>query len=255
MLVRDESLREDMNERLAHADRLTSLGETAAKLAHEINQPLAVINMAAENALLEMEGENGDPAYVEARLQAISEQVGRLRELIEHIGSFARRLEPGDQPFDIGEAVSSATKLFASELAKDDIALDLTLSEGPVFTTGKSIHLEQVVVNLISNGRDAILNHAGTAQDAARRVRVLVEASGDHAEISISDTGGGIPEEIRASVFEPFFTTKAAGKGTGLGLSVVERIVTGINGRIGVENTGDGCCFRISLPLNSPADA
>lgn len=249
MGIHDVSQREELQEQLAHAARLTSLGELAAKLAHEINQPLAVINMAAENALLEMESEDGDPDYVEERLNAIVGQIERLRELIEHIRSFSRRYRNDNEFFDVCDVVEAAVQLMESQLELAGIDLNVTMPDDPLWARGLGIHMQQAVVNLISNARDAIEEHDETDPDNLRRIDLSIEPAEDHVSVHVTDSGGGIPDDVKDSIFEPFFTTKAPGKGTGIGLSVVQTIISGLNGQLKVENTNSGCCFTITLPL------
>lgn len=248
MSVRDVSQRHTLESQLAHADRLRTMGEMAASLAHELKQPLSVISMAAENAAIRIE----DAGVVDAphtldQLSVVGSQVARIKALINHIVTFARR-EETEQLFQPEEALNDALLLFRSEFDQLGISLRVHISPDLPPLYGFPIRFGQAIVNLIGNSRDAVLARKERDPNAPCKVTVTLGTEDDWAHLFVQDTGDGIPDEIARTLFEPFVTTKPAGKGTGLGLSIVRSIIDGMNGRVAAENIEDGCCFTVSVP-------
>ena len=158
---------------------------------------------------------------------------------------FGRKAEGKSEPFDICASVREVAVLARTQLQNLDIELEINLAEKEVITTGEKIIFEQVLLNLISNARDAIESKGGPSQ----RIEIGVDVnSKGRAEVTVKDTGGGIPEEILDRLFEPFFTTKEPGKGTGLGLSISYGTISAMSGTLTADNQGEGACFTISLP-------
>lgn len=238
----------DRERQLAHSARLTSMGEMAASLAHEINQPLAVINMASENAAMELETGEPDLAYVEERLHAVVEQVGKLRDLIDHMRTFARKDDGSFGAFDPADSIRGAVKLVEHNFAQAGIVLDVKFLEASPTVHGLPIRLEQALINILTNARDAILEKTARAPDAPRAIHVDCSTDGNALRIAVSDTGGGMPDDVRANLFEPFFTTKKGDKGTGLGMPIALSNITSLGGTIDAENVGEGCRITLSLP-------
>jgi C4-dicarboxylate-specific signal transduction histidine kinase len=222
----------------------------AAGLAHELNQPLGVIQMATGNMLRRIEKHGLDETYAAGKLERIAGQTERASKIIDHMRIFARRDDQRTEPFNLRNAVQSATTMMRAQLSGSGIDLDETLDCKDMQATGSKVMFEQVLVNLLANARDAILERVARDGDATpKRISVSVVTEGDGATIIVSDTGGGMPEEIRARLFEPFFTTKAPGKGTGLGLSISYGIIQNMGGEINASNVNDGSRFTINLPV------
>ena len=228
-----------------HASKLATLGEMATSVAHELNQPLNVIRLAAGNCRMRLGGLPGEHEFFDAKLNRIEEQTARATSIIDHMRMFGRKTLEDATELHVSQVVRNALDLVGEQLRLSDIEIELNLPEDRgERVIGHSIQLEQVILNLLTNARDAILAHSPDK----KRISIRVEKVGEHIVVSMQDTGGGIPDKIRDRVFEPFFTTKEMGKGTGLGLSVSYGIVSDMNGTIQVQNTETGANFEIILP-------
>jgi PAS domain S-box-containing protein len=229
--------------RALQMQRLATLGEMAAGLAHELNQPLAVVNMAAQNAIAMLEG-GGEPAAVVAKLNRMMEQTGRATEIIRNVTMFGRRSSGPAVAARIPDAVDNTLAMLHSRLRAGGIKVRRALPPDLPEAMLALVPLEQVLINLLTNAADAY-----AAADVAERV-IGIEAWREGAEVvlSVADAAGGIPDAVRARIFEPFFTTKAVGQGTGLGLSISYDIVTGAGGSLRVRNQTGGAVFEIRLP-------
>jgi signal transduction histidine kinase len=251
--------------RLAHLDRMASLGTLAAGIAHEINNPLTYV--IANLQLLEEEVPrvfqeilgtaargNGNKPDVSAGVDRLSELGARLRDALEgterirgivlHVKTFSRADDEHKTPLDVRSVLDSSIKVVWSEL-RQRAKLVKDYKHTPLVMANPG-QLGQVFLNLLLNAA-----HAMTEHDPHRntiRVGTDTTATGD-VVIEFSDTGGGIPPEIRHRIFDPFFTTKPLGVGTGLGLSICHGIVGAMRGTITVESeSGKGSTFRVTLP-------
>ncbi len=237
--------------RAAGAARLASLGEMGTGLAHELKQPLAIMSMAAENALGALGRGRVDAAM--ARLRRIVDQAQRAAAIIENLRRFARGGDPGapPEPVPLERAVANALALVGGPLREAGIEVTVALGEPPPVALGQPVSVEQVLVNLLLNAADAL---RGLPPGAARRIRIAALASpdgpaGPMVGLTIADTGGGIPAAILPRLFEPFVSTKDAEHGTGLGLSICHGLVTSMGGAITARNAADGALFSILLPV------
>lgn len=245
----DDTERRDAEQALFDSERMATVGEMAATMAHEIAQPLQVINLATGSAQDELEQAIAaktppDPEYLASKLQRISSQTERASKIISELRSFVRGTSD-DQPvpFDPVVPVKGAIDLTRHALAQMKVTLALpVLGELPP-VLGHVERVEQVLVNLINNARDAgaptIEVTAGLVQRGDRRF----------VRIAIEDTGPGIAADVLPRLFDTFVTTKARGKGTGLGLRICRRIVEEMGGSIAAANreTG-GARFEVLLP-------
>lgn len=230
---------------LIQASKMATLGEMATGVAHELNQPLGVIRMAADNCKRRIKKGSCEPDYLTSKFTRISEQTERASKIIEHMRIFGRKAEGVLEPFDLCASVREAASLAGTQLQTLDIGLEVDLPDEPVTAVGEKVIFEQVLLNLVSNARDAIEGKEGQTH----RIQISVKTSPDGKGIvSVQDTGGGIPEDIQDKLFEPFFTTKEPGKGTGLGLSISYGTIEGMSGTLTAKNQQGGACFTISLP-------
>lgn len=237
-------------EQLVQAAKLATLGQIASEVAHELNQPLSIIRMSAESCL-QSRGPV-EPDALERRLATIVGQVRRMAEIVDHLRSFSR-IEAGEmRPFAPAPVVAAATRLLSPHFQLDGIALTAELDEDCPEICGRPNQLEQVILNLLANARDAV---RAIPRPGQGRVEVSLRAEDGRALLSIKDNGGGVPEAMWPMVFDPFFTTKAEGAGTGLGLSISAGIISGMGGRIDGRNVDGGACFTISLPLHCRTEA
>ena len=253
LVLRDVTERKQVQEQLMQATKLATLGEMAAGLVHELSQPLNIIRLTAEGALLFIERGKGSPEWMGEQFQLVADQAQRTAEIIDDIRIFSRRDTSPLQIFDAIAAVRAAIGVPGSQMRPDDIDLTIALPEGPVPVRGRRVQLEQVIMNLLANAHHAVKEQRERLGDAGwrGRVKVTVTIQGRELRIIVEDNGPGIPPEIRARVFEPFFTTKEAGRGTGLGLSVSFGIINAMGGRLEAKAPASGACFVISLPVDA----
>jgi PAS domain S-box-containing protein len=239
---------------LIQASKLATLGEMASGIAHELNQPLCVVGMAAENSLISMEEGTFDTEFVRKKLRTIVSQRDRMAGIVNHMRLFSRRDITGMELFNPVECVADAVGLVDQQFRTSGIEVKLNLPAACRNVSGHPVQLEQVVLNLLNNARDAILGamkSAGSGQShPAPMVRIsLVDDKRRKAVvISVADNGGGIPEQALERIFDPFYTTKKEGQGTGLGLSISYSIIDAMGGRLKAQNADGGAEFRISVP-------
>ena len=238
---------------LIQVSKLASLGEMATGVAHELNQPLNVIRMAADGVGLMMEKDDLTPEFLKTRMGWISDQTVRAATIVDHLRVFGREASEEIRPVSLREAVVNATGFIQEQLRLHAIFLDLQLPETCRLVNGHIIHLEQVVMNLLTNARDAIEGATGDGQKTIT-VRIEDDPATDVLRLIVEDTGGGIPEGAMPNIFDPFFTTKEIGKGTGVGLSITYGIISNMKGHLQAENTGNGARFIVTLPVATPEE-
>ena len=254
-VIHDISERKIAQMQLMQSARLASLGEMAAGLAHELNQPLNVIRMAADRLLIEMEDGDNAPHMLKRHLGLISEQTQTASAIIDQMRVFGRGDVDEHTNFDPAQVVRHAANLVRDRLRLADIELVKTIPERCPEVRGHPVRLGQVIVNMLNNSRDAIherraRSKADEATDADRiEISVTESAEAGQALISVADNGGGMPEHVIQHIFDPFFTTKDVDKGTGLGLSISFGIIKEMGGNISVENVAGGARFKITLPV------
>lgn len=222
---------------LVQANRLAILGQVAAGVAHEINQPLATIRAYADNARTFLKRQKAEKAR--ENLDHISGLTERIATITEDLKALARKGRMGEEPVRVEDAIEGATLLLRSRFTG---RLDQLVMAGG--SRGLSVHanrlrLEQVLINLFQNALEAIEGRADG------RVEVQVEDEGERVAISVSDNGPGLPAAIADHLFEPFNTSKE--KGLGLGLVIAKDIVADYGGTLDVESSDRGAVFRISL--------
>ena len=241
--LEQERERKEAANQIIQSSKLATLGEMATSVAHELNQPLNVILMAAGNCRRRVSKGTTTPEYVNNKLERIEEQTARAAAIIDHMRMFGREAKEKPQPIDPRTMVTNALELMGEQLRLDGIEIVTELSEDCASTLGHGIQMEQVILNLLANARDAMSESDGEKKIT---LRVFEDYKGVH--MTAEDAGGGIPDEVISRIFEPFYTTKEVGKGTGLGLSVSYGIVREMNGTIVAENIKGGARFTITLP-------
>ena len=243
-VAEDKSRRRVMQ--VIHLNRTATAGALSASVAHELNQPLgAILNYAETADLLLAEGPLNVPLLKEI-IADIRRDDQRASEVIKHLRELLKqRSDMEFQMFDINETINAAIGILEPEAIKRGIALDSKNARVPLPVRADRVQLEQVILNLVANGMDAV------SDCAPDRRRLLIEASPcgkSEGEVVISNSGPGIPKDALKKIFEAFYTTKATG--TGLGLSIARTIVENSGGRIWAENrAGGGAVFRFTLPL------
>ncbi|MEP0848478.1 MAG: hypothetical protein HRF50_16855 [Phycisphaerae bacterium] len=231
--------RERLFEQLRHADRLATIGQLAAGVGHELNEPLG--NVLGFAQLLRKSPELPESANVD--LQKIIDAALHAREVIRKLLLFSRQTPPRRTAVDLNALVRDGLYFLESRCAKHDIRLIRELAPDLPTIVADPGQMQQVLVNLIVN--------AIQAMPGGGRLTVRTVADSDHVTLTVEDTGHGMSAEVARHVFDPFFTTKDVGEGTGLGLSVVHGIVTSHGGSIRVESApGCGARFYVRLPRN-----
>ncbi|MCH7692396.1 MAG: PAS domain S-box protein [Proteobacteria bacterium] len=243
--------------RLVQASKLATLGEMASGIAHELNQPLSVVGMAAELSLMSMEEGEFDTEFVRKKLETIVGQKERMAAIVNHMRLFSRKDKAELESFDPLQSVSGAVRLIGKQFHASGIDLEEDLPVSSRHVSGHPAQLEQVVLNLLTNARDAVIGKMDDGGSGGRRIesKVRVSLVDDKRRktvvISVADNGGGISEPALERVFDPFFTTKTEGHGTGLGLSISYSIIDSMGGRLEARNVNGGATFQISLPVST----
>lgn len=241
---------EEQQQIIVHQSSLTSLGELAAGIAHEINQPMQNISLSAEGMALELEEPMPDVSYLKQSVAEVFEDIGRVRDIVDHIRLFSSGQKDGVwEPFDVSECVRSALAMTGRQLANRQIHLSLDLANG-IRVMGNPHKLEQVVYNLLNNARDAVEEQHSKHPTHPMNISIITNTGGGKAILQVSDNGTGIPSHKLTDVFLPFYTTKQLGKGTGLGLSISHSLVKEMGGNIeAASELGNGTVMKVTLPL------
>jgi len=237
-----------LDERLLQAQKMGAIGQLSAGVAHEINNPLAIIRQEAQwmQTLLQTDHFRGleEAKELYDSLREIIHQVDRGKEITHNLLDFARKRQPVLQAVAVNKLVADMAALVDKEARQKGIKIMQHLAPDlpPVYADAPQ--LRQVILNLLNNAVYAVQRNG--------EVTVTTRLAGENAlEVIISDTGPGIPPEDLPRIFEPFFTTKPPGQGTGLGLAICHGIIEKLGGRITAANrAGQGAEFTIRLPLN-----
>ena len=229
-----------LEQQLIWSDKLSSVGELVAGVAHELNNPLAAVLGFSE---LMLTGEV--PDKIREDLTRIHQEAARCRKVVQNLLTFARRTPFEKELVSINDLLDNALELKSYQLRVDNISVHKELSKALPTTMADGQQLQQVFVNLLNNAHDAIRGHRepGTiaVRTCQRNGRIVVQ---------VADTGPGIPANDLRRIFDPFFTTKPRGKGTGLGLSLAYGIIKAHDGDIHVESIrGEGTTFTVELPI------
>jgi len=231
----------DAREELAKANRLATLGQVTAGVAHEINQPLAAMRTYAENARAFLG--RADAASADGALAKVVGLTDRIGTITETLRGFARRGGGPHGPVDLGEAIDGALMILDAALRQAGVVPKLPARAGPVFVLARLVELEQVLVNLMRNAIEAM---AEERDGRAPKLTIDVAVRGERVDIAIIDNGPGLDEDALAALFAPFRTTKP--RGLGLGLVISQDIVTSFGGTLSATSRpGEGCTFTISL--------
>jgi two-component system NtrC family sensor kinase len=242
-----DKARKALDEQLIQSQKLASIGELSAGIAHEINNPLAVIGEEAGwmQDLLKRENLKDLKELDDFKdsLREISQQAGRCKEITHKLLSFARKMESVIKDVDLHKLLEEILAMREREASYSNIKFFKKFRDHlPMIYSDPSL-LRQVFLNLINNAMDAI--------QKGGEITIETEiGEGDSVEVKVGDTGTGIPKENLGKIFDPFFTTKPPGKGTGLGLSICHGIIEKLGGSISVASqVGKGTVFSIKLPL------
>lgn len=255
---------------LVQAEKLAALGELSASVVHEINQPLNAVMLICKDVSRDYERQRLDLATLDESLRSIIGEIRRVSQIVDQLRVFSRNTAgTRRERIDARSVIQKTLRLLAQQIAVAGVELERTDfpdEDSPaapgtldaLYVYGDATQLQQVVINLVNNARDAVQTdtHVGAKRIA---LRGRCEVRGDPGRprepqprwviIEVSDTGPGIPPDRRERIFEPFYTSKGPAKGTGLGLSVTKRIVEEHGGHIEVDSVADeGTTFRVALP-------
>src|SRR3989440_11669908 len=246
MRRREQELR-DKQEQLVQAGKLAILGELTTGVAHELNNPLNNIGLFVGNAIDLIELGEANKEQIVRELRQATQQVRKATEIISHLRTFGRAAPVRREPISLRQGIGRALSLMQEQLRLREIEGTVDLGPEEPVVLGNPIQLEQVFINLLTNGRDAV------ADTPRKAIRISGSVGSAMVEIAFTDTGEGIPPGLEQRIFDPFFTTKEVGKGTGLGLSITYGIIKEHGGTIsGVSPPGEGATFLIQLPVASP---
>jgi two-component system NtrC family sensor kinase len=230
--------------RIEHTNKLASIGRLAAGVAHEINNPVAIINEKAGlmKDLTEMSDDFANKERFLDLLRSIHSSVVRCRAVTHRLLGFARQMDVAPEVIDLNDLIREVLGFLEREAFHREIQVDLDLPEDLPSIKSDRGQLQQVFLNLVNNAMDAVENEG--------KISITSWAADEEVVgVKISDDGCGIPPDTLKQIFEPFFTTKSRGKGTGLGLSITYGIITKLGGKVSVESEVDkGTTFTIELP-------
>ncbi|OEU70756.1 MAG: PAS domain-containing sensor histidine kinase [Desulfovibrio sp. S3730MH75] len=242
----------EAEQQLIQASKMTTLGEMASGVAHELNQPLAILKTISNLLIRKVSrGQTIEPEILSEMAEGVDTHVDRASKIIEHMREFGRKSDLKTMPVQINDVLNRGFEFFSQQLRVRNIDIEWDLHKELPIIMADSNRLEQVVINLLINARDAIESHWAESQPLAKDKKVYITTYATETTVvtEICDTGPGIPEAIQDRLFEPFFTTKDVGKGTGLGLSISYGIVQDYNGTIQASSRkGMGACFTIAFP-------
>lgn len=245
----DVTLRKQAEEELIRAEKLTSLGQLAASVVHEVNNPLAGIMVYVKLFQKKYKGNKLQTESTEQQLAKMEKELDRTTRIIRNLLDFARQSEPSMSPMDTNKVVEAALFLVGNQINLENITLEKKLESNLPLVMADFDKIQQVLINIILNAIQAMPEggQLTISTAAVKGVRIGFKDI-DAVRIDIKDTGVGIPQENLHKLFTPFFTTKAKGKGVGLGLSVVHGIISKHKGKINVKSKPDmGTTFSVYL--------
>jgi PAS domain S-box-containing protein len=237
---------------LIQAGKMTTLGVMAAGMAHEINQPLNVIQVCADFFLKMLKrGAKIEDDDLRSMANDIVANVERAAGVIKHVRDFARQSEPVRSKVNLNDPIKDVFKVLGHQLKIHEIEVTLDLDPDLPEIIAEHNRLEQVFINLVSNAIDAMDEKSNQPEgsDNSKKLSIKSILENGRVAVYVSDTGIGMSEEVQAKLFEPFFTTKKVGKGTGLGVSISYGIVKDYDGDIEIESElGTGTTFKLTFP-------
>ena len=240
-----EQEKQFLQQEIAHVGRVSLMGQLASALAHEINQPLGAILRNAEAAELFLRNPSPDLDEIRAILADIRKDDQRAGNVIDRMRGLLQRHNLNKRPLNVRELVDDVVTLVRSDAAARHVRLQVVMEDDLPPVCGDIVHLQQVLLNLIANGMDAV----DEAKRDDPRVSLTASLNGSQSvEIAVSDSGSGVPADKLTHIFDPFFTTKL--NGMGMGLSISRTIIEAHNGRLWAENKKEGgASFRFTLPV------
>lgn len=247
----------DTQSRLVQSGKLASIGELASGVAHELNQPLMVIRGSAQLIQRNISKNDIQNEDVQEQIEPIIKNTKRMMNIINHLRTFSRQSKSEFYLLTVNQVIEDSFLMIEEQLRLKNIVIKKALNPDLPKITGDTNQLEQVILNLLANARDAISDKYGEdkLKDGIDKTIEIISqiAEGDKGfiEIIVKDTGSGIKKKDQSNIFDPFYTTKEVGKGTGLGLSISYGIIRDHGGQIDIAETGkQGTALRITLPIS-----
>ncbi|MHA6767440.1 PAS domain-containing sensor histidine kinase [Sphingobium ummariense] len=241
-------MREAAQEELARANRIATVGAFSASIAHELNQPIASMVMDAQTGLRYLQREVPDLQAAERILQRLTRTVQRVANIVQNTRDAIQSGQRGTTQIDLREMIEETAELLERELRRSDASFQLKGSKSPPLVSGDPVQVQQVLVNLMTNAVEAMREVEGP-----RLITLTMATLEDQAEVTVADSGPGIPEENLKKLFQPFFTTKAGG--VGMGLQICRTAIEGMGGQLNVRNLDKGgAAFTFTLPTVAPGE-
>ncbi|MED5619163.1 ATP-binding protein [Ideonella sp. BN130291] len=233
---------------LVQAGKLAVLGQMAASITHEINQPLTALRALNDNAVVLLE--RGDQPAVRGNLQLVDALAQRIGGIVSQLKGFARKDDLRQEPVALAPVIDMAVALVAANVQQEGVRIERAAVDAALVVQGQAVRIEQVLVNLLRNAIDA------SRLTGDRHIELQVRSDGNMVSVAVADRGPGIAPDVRERLFEPFFTTKAAGQGLGLGLAISASIANALGGTLTAQDRpGGGTIFTLSMRaacVNSP---
>ena len=255
IIIRDISFRKKMETKQIHADRMANLGEMASGIAHEINQPLNIISMVMDKILFETaKTDTVDVNFLKLKSDKIFENITRIRNIIDHVRAFSRTHDDYVlTAFDINTSIDNAASMIAEQFKHLGINLSLKLDRQIPQIVGNTYKFEQVIVNLLTNAKDAVIEKKSQQEEFIDlQIEIKTHQENRCLIVEISDNGIGIGNDDFHNIMLPFYTTKEEGKGTGLGLSICYQIIKDMNGTIDISsNKSNGTIIKLVLEIQT----
>ena len=242
--VRAEEQARETIRKLAHVGRLSSMGEMASGIAHELNQPLTAIMSFSQASRHLLDAGNVDLAEYKMILERIAANAELAGEIIHRVRGFVRKTEPLKAPVDLRHLIYEVTGLLSTELRRGDIQLSLLLPETLPRVSGDPIQIQQVLINLVRNAIEAIVDHPAQSREITVSATIT---QANQVTVEVRDSGPGVPADVQQQLFDAFITTKA--EGLGIGLSICKTIIDAHGGKLSVQSSkaGEGAAFRFTL--------
>jgi PAS domain S-box-containing protein len=243
---RDADALRELQVELAHANRLATMGQLAASIAHEVNQPIGAVRNNAHAALRFLAADPADLAEVKEALECVVNETYRAGDIIGGIRGQIKKTPPRMDFIDLNEAIENVIALVRGELLKHRVSVQTQLAEGLSQVRGDRVQLQQVMLNLILNAIEAMSSVA----DEARELMVITESSPEGLLVGVGDSGPGVAPEDRERIFGSFYTTKAGG--VGIGLSICRSIIDAHGGRLWADaHQPVGAILKFTLPVHN----
>ncbi|MBI4975887.1 MAG: GAF domain-containing protein [Spirochaetes bacterium] len=231
---------------LMQTEKLKSLGVLATGIAHELNQPLMALSMALDLMLLKP----GDSAFAAGKIESMKGYISRITKIVEQVRTFAREQhEDAGGSFSVNDAVTNVLSMIGAQFGNSNVRIAESLDESLPRSRGNLFRMEQVVLNLLSNAKDAIQERMESERGHSGEIMIRTSCADGMVRMNIRDNGCGMSDEVKRSLFTPFFTTKPEGFGTGLGLSIAYGIVKSMGGDIHIISRPQQFTeFTVTLP-------